>query len=151
MICKINNKHIQIKSIGPPTMNYGQSWRYKHLKKVSYEFNMPISEFVKKTGNWFDNYQTESISDSKIELKGEYPLQDKYKDNSFPDLNQMLKNHQKLLAEIIMFFDLDLLNLLDSSYFAPGLNKYIINSLDWVKIESIISMGGEAFLINKSK
>lgn len=149
MYCKLEGKHINIQNISPPAMNYGQCWRYKGLQKVSYEFNIPLSEFIEKTNRWFNDYRTESINDSKIELKGEYPLQDKYKENGFPILEEMILKHKSLLKEIIIFFDLEILNIFDcSSANAYDEKRYIINSLDWVKIENQVSFGGQAFVLS---
>jgi hypothetical protein len=61
----------------------------------------------------------------------------------------MIANHHHLLGNIIKDNDLDILNLLFNK-FSKQANKqfYLLNSLDFVKIESGITLKGEAFLID---
>jgi hypothetical protein len=133
-------------------MNYGQSLRYKGLDQVSYEYEIPIQEFLTKTSGWFDKYRKESIIDSEMEKPGEYPLQDKYRENGFPDLDEMILKYKELLGEMVIYFDLDILNLLIDTCLADDLEeKYLINSLDWFKIEDCVLLGGTSFILHKLK
>ena len=64
MECLVNGQIIDPGTIGPPPMNYGQTGRYQGLEKVSYEYQMPLSEFLEKTQEWFEVFRIESIADA---------------------------------------------------------------------------------------
>ena len=144
---KIQNKIIDRALIGIPAINYGQMQRYAKYERLNYGIVISPEGFVEKTADWFKEFRAEAIEDSGISRKGDYPVYDRYEEVGFPGLRELIDNYLKLLIEIILFHDLEILNVLcDHKVGEEGMH-YSINSLDKLLFGKLIHLEGVVFKI----
>ena len=146
---KIDNEYIDRERIVLPAMNYGQKWRYEKFRKVNYEIQVSPEDFFEKTSDWFKEFRLDAVEDLGIANKGEFLIYDKYESAGFPGLNKLINENQLLLSEIILFHDLDVLNVLCNHKTSEKGCLYLINSLEKVLINEYLTLQGIAFMILK--
>jgi hypothetical protein len=95
MVFKIENKTIDRSRVGVPAMNYGQMQRYAKYKRVAYEIEISPEGFYEKTVDWFNTFRAETIEDSGIARKGDFPVYDKYEAAGFPGLRRLIDENKK--------------------------------------------------------
>jgi len=142
----VENELIDENRIGIPAMNFGQEWRYNGLKKVVYEIHLSDNELRERLGPWFYNFRNEIIEDAKMSERCDFPILDRYEEAGFPDLDELIASDRQSLSGLILFSDLDVLNVL-CEHNVMGKPFFLINSLEKISSHEHFILTGTAFEI----
>ena len=125
-----------------PAMNYGQLQRWSEHNKLPYSIELSCEELLNTCSKFFKQFREEEIADDADEGFAELA---EWKASGWPTLPEMVKSHPALLEKLIVYSDLEILNVLlkTASVESPF---YIVNSLDEAIInEEKITISGICF------
>jgi hypothetical protein len=143
MNCFIDGVAVSSESIGPPAMNYGQKMHRTEFSKVKYEYLIAIPEFLANADSWFEKIRKEEREDRANYSKGEFPELDEFAALNFPSLDVMVNCHGRLIGELLMHYNIDLLNLVS---IGGGTKKYCANTVEYCDVNhEHVRFGGIAY------
>ncbi|MCO6360860.1 hypothetical protein [Roseivirga pacifica] len=125
-----------------PAMNYGQLQRWSEHNKLPYSIELLCEELLNTCSKFFEQFREEELADDADEGFAELA---EWKASGWPTLPEMLESHPALLEKLIVYSDLEILNILlkTASVESPF---YIVNSLDEAIInEEKITISGICF------
>ncbi len=145
----VDNTPVALNEIGPPAMNYGQLHRWEGYQRCNYRYEMPISIFVSRVTQWFDQYRVEIRADD-VNFPPALDTHDfAFAALDYPDLETLIGVDKALAARLLKSSPFELNNLFD--FVAPDVVRYSANSVDILEIsDGKARFGGVAFDI-KSK
>lgn len=133
MKCYVDGREVPASAVGPPAMNFGQHWRWDGFRRCPYRYEMPADEFLRIAFAPFDQVRREIAQDMADHPADwtELPFV-RFRDLGFPSLPVLLEEHPEMLAGLMKWLDLDVLNWLSKGAGggSGGGTHYSANSLD---------------------
>ena len=132
MRCFVDGREVPCGTVAPPAMDYGQHWRREGCRRCRYRFVVSVGEFLARVAGPFDQFRRE-VSGDVAGHAGDWhePEFGRFRELAFPPLPELLHGRPDLLADLLRWADLDLLNWLDGGNpsATPGV-RYSANSVD---------------------
>ena len=144
----IDGQEVPFGAIEPPPMNYGQHWRWEGHKCCRYRLVLTTDEFCGRVSQHFARMRREVAEDIDNNPSdwNEWVFTE-FRDLGFPSLPVLLRERPDLLAELLRWANLELLNWLTDPDPSPeGSPHYSANSVDACIISGgFVSVEGMAY------
>ena len=146
----VDGKQVSPDQVGPPAMNYGQLNRWGGFKRLEYEYELPVPEFVNRLDGWFESHREEVRADDERDPPEPGGPDAAFAAAGYPDLVELLGGYVELFEPYLVQFGLEINNAFGSRNSA-GL-RYAVNSVDWIRLEDgCVRFGGVAFDMQENR
>lgn len=141
----INNNEFSVEKIAPIAMNFGQLQKAAGRETAVYSLVLDFTLFTAATQVFFKHLRNELIEELKDELENDFEELENYISIGCPDLPTMIEKQKGVLAGLIKFYDLEILNALQkNTKMGSESPDYLILTLDTVLVKEQVEMTGIA-------
>ena len=130
----LDGERIDLDSIAPPPMNFGQLERWSQFAPRRYEFTVPTSVFIAIGQDWFESFRVEIRDDDRLDPPGHGTPEWEFMRLDYPKLGELVLLHPSVCERLFLQMPLELANL-----FAPesaGKLRYSLNSVDEIVVST---------------
>jgi len=129
----IENRKIIPELAQVPEMNYGQMQRWQDFVQLHYSIELTTKLFIEKMDDFFSEFRDAEIEDDDTD---DFPELTAFKKAGWPDLNQLAKDHQAILKDLIIYNQYEVLHLILKRPVTNHNYYYSVNSVDEVIFEN---------------
>ena len=149
MQIEIQNKPISKELMQVPDFNFGQFQRWKNHERIEYQLEIEISSFIHLIEDYFNEFRAAEIEDDDTMDLEELVA---YKNINRPTLDELLKQHQAVLCDLILYNSYDILHLLLNEKQSKAKKYfYSVNSMDSIRFtNSRVLITGVCFKVFKA-